>query len=310
MKVVRSGEYYTCEQGIVSVGTFDGVHLAHQEIVRIMQEEQSRNGGTTGVITFDPHPQEVLHSRPHEVKLLTTIDERLALLERYGVDTAIIVQFSKEFSQTPPEQFVDEYLIRMLHATRVVVGHDHGFGKGRAGDLELLKTLGAQNNFSVHVVEPLIVNGAPVSSTRIRSALESGNVAQANELLGRAYSFHGTVVHGDGRGATIGYPTANIEMHAPNKLLPADGIYAVRVHRANETLHGAMSIGVRPTIGADLQRTIEVHILDFNQHLYDELLEIECVQRIRAEKKFDSLELLTQQIGRDTIEARRLLETT
>jgi riboflavin kinase/FMN adenylyltransferase len=299
MRIVRPDEQFISERSVVSVGTFDGVHRAHQEIVQIMQEEQKRVGGLTCVVTFDPHPQEVLHSRPHEVRLLTTIEERLALLERYGVDVAVVIRFSKEFSQTPPEEFIEKIIVRQLGAAYFVVGHDHGFGKGRKGDIELLQSLGEKFNFGVRAVDALIVDGEPVSSTRIRLALEAGDIPEANRLLGREYELHATVVHGDERGRTIGFPTANLAPLSPRKLVPADGVYAVRVKVGGKFYNAMMNIGVRPTVTAGLQHTIEAHILDFDRTIYGEQVEVEFVRHIRNEKKFESVDELVRQLEQD-----------
>ncbi|HZV13619.1 MAG TPA: bifunctional riboflavin kinase/FAD synthetase [Candidatus Kapabacteria bacterium] len=308
MRIVRPDEQFTSGRSVVSVGTFDGVHRAHQEIVQIMQEEQKRVGGTTCVVTFDPHPQEVLHSRPHEVRLLTTIEERLALLERYGVEVAVVLRFSKEFSQTPPEVFIENIIVRQLGAAYFVVGHDHGFGKGRKGDIELLQSLGEKFNFGVRAVDALIIDSEPVSSTRIRLAIESGDIPEANKLLGREYELHATVAHGDERGRTIGFPTANLVPLSPRKLIPADGVYAVRVKVDGKRYNAMMNIGVRPTLTAGLQHTIEAHILGFDGMIYGEQAEVAFVQRIRSEKKFDSVEQLIVQLKQDRAECLNIFK--
>lgn len=308
MRIVRWGEQFTCERSVVSVGSFDGVHRAHQEIVQIMREEQKRVGGATCVVTFDPHPQEVLHTRPHEVRLLTTIEERLALLDRLGVEIAVVLKFSKEFSQTPPEEFVESIIVRQLGAAYFVVGHDHGFGKGRKGDIELLQSLGEKFKFGVRAVDALIIDGEPVSSTRIRQALESGDIPEANKLLGREYELHATVMHGDERGRTIGFPTANLAPLSPRKLVPGDGVYAVRVTVRGKQYNAMMNIGVRPTVTAGLQHTIEAHILGFDEMIYDERVEVAFVKRIRNEKKFESVEQLVKQIEQDRADCMNLFK--
>lgn len=308
MRVLRSAGDQGPERSVVTVGTFDGVHRAHIDIIRQMRIDAAALGAQICVVTFDPHPQSVLHSRPLEVKLLTTLDERLALLEAAGVDVTLVIEFTKEFSQTPPEDFVREVLVRRLGAVRVVVGHDHGFGKGRAGDLELLERIGAENGFSVDAIEALIIDGAPVGSTRIRRALTDGRIDEATVLLGRNYDLHGTVVHGDHLGAKIGFPTANMVVDSQAKLIPADGVYAVRVDVEGEGFGGMMNIGVRPTVSAGLQHSLEVNIFAFSRQIYGAPMRVSFVARIRDEKKFPSLEALTAQLEHDRTTSVELLE--
>ncbi len=308
MRVIRAAQDPGVARSVVTVGTFDGVHLAHREIIRHMQRDAARLGAETCVVTFHPHPQQVLHSRPHEVRLLTTLDERLTLLEEAGVDNTLVIEFTKEFSQTPAEQFVEQVLVERLGAVHIDVGHDHGFGKGRAGDLELLERIGAVRGFSVEAMDALMIDGAPVSSTRIRRALETGDVRDAAALLGRPYRIAGTVVHGDGLGSKIGYPTANIAIASPDKLIPADGVYAVQVRHTSGTFGGMMNIGVRPTVSAGLRHTVEVNIFAFSAQIYGDALSVEFVARIRDEKKFASLDALTAQIAIDRTTSEHILQ--
>lgn len=310
MRVIRSAADPGVTRSVVTVGTFDGVHLAHRAIIRHMQRDAERLNAQTCVVTFDPHPQQVLHSRPHDVRLLTTVDERLALLDEAGVNVAAVLAFTKEFSQTPPEEFVREVLVRRLGAAHVMVGHDHGFGKGRAGDIELLEQIGREHGFTVEAMDALVIDGAPVSSTRIRRLLEAGAVDEARRLLGRPHAITGTVVQGDRLGTKIGFPTANIAIADPAKLVPADGVYAVRVVHNGARYGGMMNIGVRPTVSAGLRHTVEVNIFAFSQQIYGDTLTVEFAARVRDERKFGSLEELIAQLERDRQTSFDLLANT
>ncbi len=310
MEVFRSVDSLVPRPSVVTVGTFDGVHLAHREIRSVLRREARARGGRTVVVTFDPHPQQVVHSRPGDVRLLTTIDERLALLNHEGVDAVVVVPFTREFSETPAERFIEDVLVGRIGATCVVVGHDHGFGRGRAGDLELLERLGATHGFGVVPLDPLLLDGAPISSTRIRRALDAGDAAEAARLLGHPYLLHGTVVEGDKRGRMIGVPTANVEPSSPAKLIPANGVYAVRVALNGDTWGGMMNIGMRPTVVEHGAQTIEVHLFGFAGDLYGRTLAVSVVARIRDERKFASLDELKGQLARDRADAERVLAAT
>ncbi len=232
---------------LVTVGTFDGIHHGHQSIIRYLVERANRKQGTSVAISFDPHPREVLTGEP--VPLLTTIEERGALFEALGLDRFIVLPFTHKFAATSARDFVVDLLVEQVGLQEIVIGYDHGFGKGREGDSELLQHLGEVHNFSVDVVPAQILEQGVVSSSRIRELLAKGEVDTAGKLLSRPYSLIGEVVHGDGRGKTIGYPTANIAVTNPNKVIPRQGVYAVEVRIGDTTnRHGAMmNVGVRPT---------------------------------------------------------------
>lgn len=284
-------------QSFVTVGTFDGVHKGHQAIVRYVVARAREGGGKSVVITFDPHPRAVVHGQA--VPLLSTVAERAAVLEGLGVDRFIVINFTKAFSQLDAEAFVESVLVDTVGLQEIIVGYDHGFGRGRKGDNELLETLGEKRGFAVDVIPPQVVEAHVVSSSEIRRQLEDGNVALAAEMLGRFYSLTGTVVPGDRRGRTIGFPTANLGIDHPDKVIPQGGVYAVRVHGAAAAVRGGMmNIGYRPTFGGETLR-LEVHLFDFEGDLYGRQLRIEFVEWIRTERKFDGIAALKEQLSED-----------
>jgi len=290
---------------VVTIGNFDGVHLGHRAILdRVVQRARELKGQAVA-LTFDPHPLKVL--RPElDLPLLTTGGQKLRLLAQAGLAAVVVLPFTPEFAQLPARDFVSRYFCEALQVREVVVGHDYCFGKGREGNIDLLKEMGRDHGFTVQVMWAVEVDGAVVSSSLIRALLRLGKVAAANRLLGRPYGVVGRVVKGHGRGAKLlGTPTANIRPE--NELLPASGIYAVWVQRGNETLPGVANIGTCPTFdGAAL--SLEVHLMDFNGDLYEENLEVEFVSRLREERRFPSIEALAAQIRADIAAARKALE--
>lgn len=294
---------------VVTVGTFDGVHVGHQALVRYLVRRAEEQGGCSVVVTFNPHPREVVRSEA--VPLLTTVEERAAVLERLGVDRFILIEFTKVFSLLSPEAFVEDVLVAQVGLKEIVIGYDHGFGRGRQGDAELLERLGAQHNFTVDVIPAQEVAAHVVSSSEIRQLLESGDVKRATEMLGRYYELTGTVIHGDQRGRTIGYPTANIIVSNPRKVVPMQGVYAVQVTILGETTaHGGMmNIGQRPTFDGDGIH-LEVHLFDYDGDLYERELRVEFVERIRDESKFSGVEALVEQLSRDATRSKAALAET
>lgn len=292
---------------VVTVGTFDGVHLGHQAILRYLHDRARVQQGSSVVVSFSPHPREVVHGEV--VPLLTTIDERADIIERLEIDRFVVIPFTPEFSRLQAEEFVRDILVQRVGLREIVIGYDHAFGRDRRGDAHLLSKLGAEYDFSVDVIPPQVVQQHVVSSSEIREMLtRDGNVSLAAEMLGRRYSLHGKVVHGDRRGRRIGYPTANIEVEDRRKVVPAVGVYAVRAGVAGreEMLDGMMNIGYRPTFGEN-RLTLEVHILDFEGDLYDQDLRVEFVARLRDERKFDSVEALVEQLSNDRARCNKLL---
>jgi riboflavin kinase/FMN adenylyltransferase len=291
---------------VVTSGTFDGVHIGHQKILSRLREVSRQYGGESVVITFWPHPRLVVSTDSQDLKLLSTIEEKIEMLDRMQVDHLLIIPFTKEFSLLTSEEFINRILVEKIGTKRLVMGHDHRFGRNREGSFEHLRAHAAQYGFEVEEIPRQDIEDLGVSSTRIRNALLEGNLPVANEYLGRPYSLKGTVVKGQQLGRTIGYPTANTKVLEPYKLIPADGVYAVRVHYRDTLYQGMLNIGLRPTVGG-LTRTIEVHLFDFDQALYGQELIIHFEARIRQEQKFAGMEELKRQLGRDKEDARRLL---
>lgn len=283
---------------ILTLGTFDGIHPGHLKIIDKLVDFSKEKGCRNVVITFHPHPRTVLNSG-NDVKMLTTQEERRTLLEKHGVENFLTINFTKEFASLTAEEFIYDYLVNGIGITEIILGHDHHFGKGRSGNVELLKKIGAKENFSVTTVDAYYLNDEVISSTRIRNAISEGDLTKANSLLGRNYSFSGLVVGGDKRGRELGYPTANIKLSLQEKLLPAIGIYAVRVLLENENHIGLLSIGKRPTFYNAGELVTEVYIYNFNREIYGEVITVELVERLRGEEKFNSAEELIIQMNRD-----------
>ena len=301
MKVFYSLEEISRDKSsVVTVGTFDGVHLAHQAIIREVVNRARMREGRSVVLTFDPHPKEVVPSpKGGEVRLLTTVEERVAAFASLGIDGVLVIPFTTEFSRLSPHGFYEQYVVNGTGVSEVVVGYDHMFGRGRSAGIEELMKMGKEFDFSVFAVHPFTVNGEPVSSTRIRRALAVGDLEHARALLGYRYGVSGKVVRGDRRGATLGFPTANISPDSLRKALPAHGVYVVAVGWKGKTSFGMMNIGVRPTVNPTQKVTMEVHLLDFSGDLYGESLRVVFLQRLRDERRFASLEELVAQLQRD-----------
>jgi riboflavin kinase/FMN adenylyltransferase len=283
---------------ILTLGTFDGIHPGHLKIIDKLVDCSKVKGCRNVVITFHPHPRTVLNSA-NDVKMLTTQEERRSLLEKQGVGNFLTINFTKEFASLTAEEFIYNYLVNGIGLSEIVLGHDHHFGKGRSGNVELLKNIGEKENFSVSTVDAFYINNEVVSSTKIRNALSTGDLKKANSLLGRNYSFSGTVIGGDKRGRELGYPTANIKLSSQEKLLPAIGIYAVRVLLENEKHFGLLSIGKRPTFYNAGELVTETYIYNFNREIYGEVVTIELFERLRGEEKFNSAEELINQMNKD-----------
>ncbi|MDP4198953.1 MAG: bifunctional riboflavin kinase/FAD synthetase [Bacteroidota bacterium] len=291
---------------ITTLGSYDGVHLGHQFILSRLAERKREMGLSRSVLlTFHPHPQEILKRHGKEIELLTTIEERLALLEGKGIDEAIVIKFSEAFSQTSYIEFFREILVGRLGTRAMIVGFNHAFGRNREGDAAHLKQLAPQMGILIEEILPVTVDNVSISSTKIRTALKGGALGDANAWLGRPYAFSGRVVHGDALGRKLGFPTANLELPAP-KLIPADGVYAARVILDGKRLQAALSIGTKPTIHSAGERTVEVLLLDFDGDLYDRTLTVECHRYLRPQERFRSLEELREAITRDIQVIREL----
>jgi len=308
MEVVRNiNKIVKDPNSIVTVGVFDGVHIAHQEILRRMKEEKLKTGARTVLVTFDPHPQEVLH--PNEkFYILTTIDERIELLSDYDLDIIFVVNFTPEFSNITAEEFCKEIMLGRIGLRKVIVGYNHAFGKNREGNPEKLKGFGERYGFEVELIPQLLVENNPVSSSKIRAILNEGNVRLASKLLGRYYFINGVVVKGSGRGKELGIPTANIEPISSRKLMPKNGVYVVRVTIDRKHYFGVMNIGYRPTFELDSERVAEVNIFDFDEEIYFKHIKVEFIDRLRDEMKFPTPRELVEQIERDKKDAVKLIE--
>jgi len=295
------------KNSIITVGTFDGLHLAHQKIIKEVVALAGIKNGRSVVVTFEPHPREVVAHADTTIQLLTTLPEREELCRQMGVDWFVAIQFDRVFADQSFRDFYVKYLIEGIGVNLVVEGYDHHWGRNREGTIESLMQLGKEFEFDVMTIEPFTYDGRPVNSSIIRNDLNRGMVEDAAILLGRPYALRGTVVAGDRRGRLLGYPTANLELDSQKKLVPENGIYFVKVHVGAETYFGMASIGVRPTFQTNGKRTIEVHILDFDKDIYGYSLTINFLQRMRDELKFDSAEQLIQQMHKDK-EVSRVLQ--
>jgi riboflavin kinase / FMN adenylyltransferase len=295
---------------VITIGTFDGVHLGHKKIIEQLISEAGRVGGETVIVTFHPHPRQVVRTRNEKVQLLTTIEERAELLARHGVDNLVIVPFNRNFSEQSPEEYVEKFLVSRFNPQVVIIGYDHKFGKERQGDYKLLEAYSERSYFELKEIPQQVIADNAISSTRIRTALNEGNVLLANRLLGYEFFFDGIVIRGDQRGRTIGYPTANIQLLNEDKLVPANGVYAVQVASgaARRSINnGMMNIGVRPTVDGT-RKTIEVNIFDFDQDLYGTTLRVYMKDYLRSEMKFGGLDELKMQLAADEKAARDVLE--
>jgi len=286
------------KNSVVTLGTFDGIHLGHKKIIDGVVKKAAVLGGRSFLITFYPHPRKVV-SKGNHIKLLNTPSEKAFMLSQLGIENMLIVKFSKEFSQLTPDVFIENYIVNGIGAKEVVIGYDHHFGKGRGGDIDFLKEKGIESGFEVTVVPAYDIGGDTISSSKIRRAISEGDISKANRYLGRSYSFSGKVIHGDKRGRELGFPTANLELENEDKLLPAIGIYVVEVIISGKTHYGLLSVGKRPTFYASGDIVTEVYIYDFNDDIYDETVKINVLERIRGEEKFSSVDSLVEQMNND-----------
>jgi riboflavin kinase/FMN adenylyltransferase len=292
---------------VVTSGTFDGVHLGHQKIFTRLREIATRHQGETVVLTFWPHPRLVLHPEDESLKLLNTFEEKAALLKDQGIHHLIRIPFTKEFSQLTSEQFIREILVETIGTKKLVIGYDHHFGKNREGSFEQLKLNAPKYGFEVEEIPRQDVDHVGVSSTKIRQALEDGDIETATHFLGKPYSITGRVVSGDKLGRLMGYPTANIEIDTKYKLIPMDGIYAATVLHEHTTYGGMLYIGNRPTINGT-KKNIEINIFNFNRDIYGESLTLYIHKLIRGDIKFSDLEALKEQLSLDKEAAQAILK--
>jgi len=298
------------QRSVITIGTFDGVHTGHARILRQLREEAVRIDGETVIITFFPHPRKVVKGGTEDIRLINTLEEKIQLLSWQKIDHLVIVPFTEAFSQMTAEEYITDFLLAKFHPHTVIIGYDHRFGKGRQGDYHLLEQFSATHGFVLQEIPVHLLNEVSVSSTRIREAILRADIGTANELLGYPFFFSGKVVTGNQLGRTLGYPTANIDLENPEKLTPANGVYAVEAELlpasgdlfAGPRLKGMMGIGIRPTIdGRD--RTIEVNLFDFDENIYGKEMRVFVKKYLRPELKFDGLEALKAALAQDKVDS-------
>lgn len=322
MKIYRSLEdFIPLENAVVTIGTFDGVHRGHQKILRSLREKADEIQGETVLLTFFPHPRMILHPEDDSLRLISDLHEKVALLEQAGIDHLIITPFTRDFSNQTPESYIRDVLVSKIGCKVIVIGYDHRFGKDRSGSLKELTSFSRRYRYKVERIPEQDINDVAVSSTRIREALIKGDMETANTYLGYPFQLTGKVIRGNQLGREIGFPTANLQVNEPNKLIPAYGIYAVRARvvtppdiltgpyqQPEETtpMLGMGYIGNRPTVDG-LERSIEVHLFDYSEDLYNKFLRVEFVHFIRADERFDSVEAMMARMKQDEKEAREIL---
>ena len=299
-------EFHSDKKTIVTIGTFDGVHLGHAAILKKLTQNTQNETFESTVLTFFPHPRMVLQGKS-DLKLLNTINEKIELLEKIGIDNLIIHPFDEKFAELNAEAFVSTILVDHLRVQKIIIGYDHRFGKNRTANIDDLISFGAQYGFEVEQISAQEIDEISISSTKIRTALEKGDIQLANEYLGYSYFLSGTVVKGKQLGRTIGFPTANISLEEDYKLVPQNGVYVVQAEIDSKTIYGMMNIGFNPTVQGK-QKTIEVHLFDFDTDIYNRKIQVGILQRIRSEKKFESIELLTKQLDEDRSFSRNYLQ--
>ena len=299
MKVIKDiSEIERNDETVLTIGTFDGVHKGHQEIIKKVVKISKEDSLRSLIITFYPHPRKVINPNSN-ISLLTTQEEQIDLLRQLGVDNLLKINFTKEFSEITSYQFIKEYIVKRIGVKKIVIGHDHHFGKSREGNVDFLKSVSTEFGFDVVEVPPFEMDSVLVSSSVIRKELQNGNILLVNKMLGRNYFFIGNVVNGDGRGRKLGYPTANIKLEDEDKALPMLGIYAVFIFIDGLKFNGLLSVGKRPTFYNDGKIIPEVYIYDFQDNIYGKKVKVEILERIRGEEKFNSPEELINQMNLD-----------
>jgi len=323
MKIYRSlDDFSPVENAVVTIGTFDGVHIGHQKILAHLKEAAQKINGETILLTFFPHPRLIINPDDDSLRLINDIEEKVSQLSKVGIDHLIIIPFSRDFSNQTPEEYISNVLVGKLGTKKIVIGYDHHFGKDRKGTMGDLEQFASIFDYSVDEIPEQDINDIAVSSTRVREALIKGDIKTANLYLGYPFELTGTVIRGDQIGRTIGFPTANLQVHEPHKLIPAYGIYAVEVHIYNHIQNittgeyreespvsiakGMGYIGTRPTVDG-MNRAIEISLFDFDQDIYGKTLRVKFLHFIRHDERFNSLEEMKAQIKADEVEIRNLI---
>ncbi|HYW35874.1 MAG TPA: bifunctional riboflavin kinase/FAD synthetase [Balneolaceae bacterium] len=293
---------------VITVGTFDGVHTGHRVLMRTVLSKAKERNARSVIVTFDPHPREIINPGDAGIKLLTTLQERREILEELGIDLLVVIPFDRDFSLLSAEEFIRDIIYQQVGVSEFVIGYDHHFGHDREGTIETVERLGKQLGFDAYVVSKQEVGDQAVSSSTIRHAIsDEGNMEKTAEMLQRYYRLSGTVVHGEKRGKKLGFPTANIKPVEARKIIPKNGIYAVKCKIGKKEWGGMMNIGTRPTFGGT-ERTLEVHLFDFKEIIYGKTIEILFVKRIRDELEFNEIDELIARMKDDEVQARSILE--
>lgn len=308
MKVKHASEYNQLKNSVVTIGTFDGVHVGHQKIIQRLVKIAKQDNLQALVLTFFPHPRMVVQ-KDNNIKLINTIDEKANRLSCFGVDHLIIKEFTKEFSRLSALEYVRDVLVNKLHVKHLIVGYDHHFGRNRTSNIDDLREYGEFYGFKVTEISAQEINAVAVSSTKIRTALQNGDLPSANLFLGYNFCLTGKVKSGRGIGKTIGFPTANLDIQESYKLIPKKGVYVVSAIIGEELVHGIMNIGKNPTISTSTSCSVEVHFFNFHQDLYGLNIEVQLHMRLRDEVKFSSIALLKEQIEQDRLAAIKFLES-
>ena len=306
MKIKTAADYKQIKSSVITIGTFDGVHVGHQQIIHRLVDTARKNDLQALVLTFFPHPRMVIQNDAN-IKLINTIDEKAKQLEQLGVDHLVVKEFTKSFSRLTALEYVRDILVNKLKVKHIIVGYDHHFGRNRTANINELKEFGAFYDFEVTEIEPQEVDDVAVSSTKIRSAILEGNIPTANKFLGYNFMLTGTVIKGKGLGKTLDFPTANIQIEAAYKLIPKHGVYVVKSQIKGVEVFGMMNIGKNPTVSEGNQTKIEVHFFDFNANLYGAVLKIELLDHLRSEIKFPNIEALKLQLEKDKADATNAL---
>jgi riboflavin kinase/FMN adenylyltransferase len=294
-------------KAVLTIGTFDGVHLGHMLVINQLVKEAKAIDGSSVLVSFFPHPRQVIDTHQKPIQLLSSFDEKAALLEKAGIENLVIVPFSKSFADQSADVYIRDFLVKSFTPHLIIIGYDHRFGHNREGDYHLLESAALTYGFQVQEIPQHVLSNINISSTRIREALQQGDLETVNHLLGYCYFFSGVVVSGKQLGRTIGFPTANLSITDPDKMIPANGVYAVTVVYKGPQLKGMMNVGTRPTIdGGEI--SVEVHLFDFDEDIYGETLRVSVIDRLRDEVKFTGIEALKTQLNNDRISALKILQ--
>ena len=308
MQIHYGLDKFIARRPVVTIGTFDGVHLGHRKVISKLQKISARSTGESVVFTFYPHPRIIVAPQENSLRILTSQEEKIDLLQKIGIDHLVIYPFTEEFSKLSYAEFVKNILVEKMHLSYLVTGYDHKFGQDREGDFMSLKKLSHQYGFEVERTDELLMDNDEVSSTKIRKTLDEGNIQKANQYLGYQYILNGRVIEGKQLGRKLGFPTANIETYDKYKLVPRDGVYAVRVDLNGLLYKGMLNVGMRPTVNYNADnRSIEVHLFDFDGDIYHADITLHFVDKIRNEQKFSGLDELREQLLKDKVTALKLL---